>query len=274
MTHIQFIKNLRIFSAVSVLSIVAIGCADKSTGPDNSYTPTAADQESVAMIVGQDLSASGNGDMAELETAYGMAKSGKVSLSKISRDTTFNKNGLAFYRYRKFFSGSNGTGDSSDVFVSGTTSSMKFRSSIDGSIDRPLLNTFREIHNSRTLTVDGLLPASNQITINGTVNHNSYHEFKSKNGLVSNTFTKTSTGTKENVTFLKATDSIPDSGKLIYNLTMKKVKSRQDKTVEHEFTMQVEITFNGTNTPEMTVDKTRTTKKYKVNLTTGDVTEL
>lgn len=267
-------KNLLHLFIFSALSVSVINCADKSTGSDDSYTPTSADQEAVAVIVGQDLSTSNNGDMSEMETAYGMAKSGKNSMMKISKDTTITKNGFTITRYRKFFSGANGTGDSSDVFISGTSSSMKFRSSTNGTIDRPLLNIYREIHNSRTITADGLLPASNQIVINGTINHNSYHEFKSKNGLISNTFSKTATGTKENVTFLKASDSIPDSGKLIYNLTMKKVKSRQDKTVEHEFTMQVEITFNGTNTPEMTVDKSRTSKKYKVNLTTGDVTEL
>lgn len=256
-----------LIAGLSVTGLVLFTACDNKD-EETAAGLTAEDYDEVAAIAGSELSSAIEGDFADLEEAANYTKR-PGSLGKEAVDTTFDKGPFTISLYRKFAPGL--INDSSDVFIKGTSTSMVMKRKVTGDWTKTAGSSGNcksaSVNKYHYHRVTGLDTLSAAITLNGTSSRDNYRETSVKN--TDKTFHIKGTGTKTDVVINKKDgDTYPESGTSVYNFTIEKTLSKADKTVVKTITVEVKVTFNGTATPDVLINKD---KNVKINLTTGEV---
>lgn len=122
-----------------------------------------------------------------------------------------------------------------------------------------------------TLDVTGIEAAKDTLSFNGSCADSVDAAFQSRDGLGTRYFRWRSAAVLAGVPMLKnrQTNPYPLSGTLTYTVHADRYGSNQYATVEKSWDATVVITFNGTATPDLTVNGVY---HYRLNLTNGTVT--
>ncbi|MBN8704772.1 MAG: hypothetical protein J0L62_02790 [Bacteroidetes bacterium] len=256
-------------SGLALSSFVLFSACDNEDKKSESTSLTNDEYTEVAVVAGGEISSATEGDFSDISEAANYT--GKAGLGKEAVDTTFEKGPLTISLYRKFAPGI--ARDSSDFFIKGTSTSMVMKRSVKGEWTKTagMSNNSKSvsINKYHSIKVTGLDTVSAAMTLNGTSSRDNYREMTMK--AVETTFHVKGTGSKTDVVINKKSDKYPESGTATYNMVIEKTKSKADKTVVKTITVSVQVTFNGTKTPEIIINKE---KKFKLDLETGDVTAM
>lgn len=259
------------YLAIAGVSIWLTGCESSTKSEDDASA--SEDNLTAVQLIAGDIASDTDGEFTELETIASYESGSVGKFGKNTIDTVITRPNMTISLYRKFAST---TGDSTDRYVDGSSTSLVFKRSMTGVFSTPegmTRNTrYKEINRYNAHTVTGLLPTETAITLNGNGTRSNFHEMKRtiRNQSVTDTFSLTGSSTRTNIVINKNDgDNWPESGTAVYNLTITKTKSRNDKSGERTFTRTITITYNGTETPDVTVNG----ESFKLGLKDGEVTK-
>lgn len=125
----------------------------------------------------------------------------------------------------------------------------------------------------RSLDVDGILPAETEIEIDGALNDTASCLFKARDGSLERRYFIVASGSLTDVRQLKdeTVNPYPLSGTAKWQVTADAFERNSEGEASAHYEASVEVTFNGTEYPTITVDKRW---RYSVDLETGAVTEI
>ena len=259
------------FAAVLIAAAVVTSGCGKGTNPTN---PAQLDQQTaddVAVMAGADASMNG-GVAAELSAGAQLFVPGPQampgSISSTAWDTTFTRDSLTISVSRTFY---NALGQPLPGYdptavrlvattrITGTMSGHRYRATIQ---------------RTGMLDIAGINALQDTLTFNGTGSDTTHAQFS---GMMDSTRTvvlhKTGARALSQVKLLKDpnVNPWPLSGTATWTITVDKLVTGGGGTIEKHFTATVVVTFDGTSTPDITINGSF---HYRVNLLTGIVTRV
>lgn len=253
------------------LAAALSGCGSST----NSVRPTNLDQASaddIAAQAGASLGLGSGGAMMELGVAAASVPGAPslapptmlMRVSAASPDTSFSVGGLNVTLTRTFFNAQNGALDG----YGPDAVRLVATSRIFGSISAPRYEA--SIGHSGSLDVDGIAPSADTLTFDGFAYDTVQSQFQALADTARTRYLYwNSELTHADVELLKnrEVNPWPLSGTTTWAIRADRLRSRGG-SVEGHLTAVVVVVYNGTPTPEITVNGTF---HYRVNLLTGEV---
>lgn len=253
-------STLRKMVGPAALGLLA-ACGADSTSPD-AISPVEQSVD-VALSTGDAIAFDVDvltGDDAAIGASVASARliGGGGPLRAISQNCTYNTGsaryecsvttdqGLSITRSFALFGG----GEPQQSYDALTTDSVRFQSSITGTVVRP--NFTRTVQHARQATLSGLGGTETQRTFNGTGTGSVTAQYTGERG--SRSYTSTSSDTIASVVFPvpRSPETFPLSGSIVHNVAATQTAER-GRTVSRSVSRRVMVTFNGTAIVPMTV---------------------
>ncbi len=247
--------------------IIAFGCKEEETTPETA-TVTDTDYDNIANMIAQSYYVDGNDELNMMYDTVAISEGQNPAGSKASN--TIIHNGVygstsISYQFTMYDENDNEMA----VFDPMLTAKIMKQVTVDGNWSSTRVD--KDWNRTNNLTVTGLIGDNATVIINGTGSSSVNNTFQALYSNFSSSYIADRSHTYTDVTL--STDSVnnpyPLSGTALFTYHVKKTRSNNYRDVEVEFDVNAELTFNGTSTPVLVVNKNRT---YDVNLNTGSAT--
>lgn len=255
-------------AALLAIALIASGCGNSSS-PTNVGAISQDDADDLAVLgvaamnqVGLDAKGSvgmPGGPMASSQSP--IARPGVGPMAALW-DTSYVRDGLTIEASRNFYD----SGDLQLAQYGPDAVKLVWTSRIFGTVEMP--RDTATVGHIGSLEVRGIQPTDTAFVINGAGADSLMNRFRSYDGTRTRYFYWNSALTIVNVIERHVVDGYPLSGTVTFVVQADRLRSNSRADVEAHLRATIVVTFNGTNTPIVTVNSSRS---YHWNMATGEL---